>query len=391
MYSFNRIKHPPLKKYRYIKTVVVWQQFQVTILLPYRQQLMSINFNNRIKQILLLLLIIALLYLSVQQLYLFLPGILGAVPLYILSRGQYFQLVYNRKWKKGRAAGLYVFYYLILLGIPVFLAITLISPKVNVFLNDPSENFQIIKQAVSQVQQKMGFTIASEKSLSGALERVAAFLPSVINSTANLIANLATMLFLLYYMLYYAAEMEKTLYRIIPLKDVNTNLLAFETKKIVKANALGIPLISVIQGLTATLGYFIFGVPEWALWGFLTGLFAFFPIIGTMLVWVPLVIYTYVSGNSATGTGLLLYSVIVTGNIDYVARITIMKKIGDVHPVITVLGVIIGLGVFGFIGLIFGPLLVNYIIVLFKIYLNEFVDPLSADDGIVEKAPSVSK
>lgn len=350
---------------------------------------MNINFNNRIKQILLLLLIILLIYISVKQLQLFLPGILGAITLYILSRAHYFQLVYNRKWKKGRAAGLYVFYYLFLLGIPVFLAVTLMSPKVNAFLTDPSANIQIIKQAVNQVQQKIGIVIASEKSLSGALEKIAAFLPSVLNSTANLIANLATMLFLLYYMLYYAGEMEKTLYRIIPLKDVNTTMLAYETKKIVRANALGIPLISIIQGLTATLGYFIFGVSEWALWGFLTGVFAFFPIIGTMLVWVPLVIYTYVSGNSATGTGLLLYSVIVTGNIDYVARITIMKKIGDVHPVITVLGVIIGLGVFGFIGLVFGPLLVNYIIVLFKIYMNEFVEPATVDDNVVEKAQPV--
>jgi predicted PurR-regulated permease PerM len=46
---------------------------------------------------------------------------------------------------------------------------------------------------------------------------------------------------------------------------------------------------------------------------------------------------------------------------------------GQVHPVVTVLGVIVGLGLFGFIGLIFGPLLVNYIILLFRIYCNEFI------------------
>jgi predicted PurR-regulated permease PerM len=159
----------------------------------------------------------------------------------------------------------------------------------------------------------------------------------------------------------------------------------------VKANALGIPLISIIQGLTATLGYFIFGVKEWALWGFLTGVFAFFPIVGTMIVWVPLVIYTFVSGNSAMGIGLLLHSVIVTGNIDYVARITIMKKIGDVHPVITVLGVLVGLGLFGFIGLIFGPLLVSYIIVLFKIYMNEFVEPLAEEQQALEKVQDIAE
>jgi predicted PurR-regulated permease PerM len=201
------------------------------------------------------------------------------------------------------------------------------------------------------------------------------------------------MLFVLYYMLYYGREIERTLNRIIPLKQENINMLALETKKMVKANAIGIPLISIIQGLTATLGYFIFGVGEFALWGFFTGVFAFFPVVGTMIVWVPLVIYMYVSGETWNATGLLLYSVIVVGNIDYVARITIMKKMGNVHPVITVLGVLIGLGLFGFIGLIFGPLLVSYIIVLLRIYMNEFTtlelgEKKPDESAVVNKEPT---
>lgn len=340
---------------------------------------MNLNFNNRIKQVLLLGLLVFLIWIIIQKLSLFLPGLLGAITLYILSRANYFQLVYRKKWKKGRAAGLFILLYLFLLGLPIFLAVVLISPKVNEVLSNPTATIESVKLAVNQVQDKVGFTIASEKSIAGSLEQVVAYLPSLLNSTANLVANLATMLFFLYYMLYYGREMEKTLYKIIPLKDTNTTILAAETKKIIKANALGIPLISIIQGLTATLGYFLFGVQEWALWGFLTGVFAFFPIVGTMIVWVPLVIYTFTTGGSGMAIGLLLYSVIVTGNIDYISRITIMKKLGDVHPVITVLGVIVGLGLFGFIGLIFGPLLVNYCIVLFKIYMNEFVEPLGEE------------
>ena len=312
------------------------------------------------------------------------PGLLGAVTLYILTRANYFQLVYKKKWKKGRAAGLFLIYYLLLLGIPIYLAITLISPKINAVLNDPGAMIDSIKQAVLQVQEKIGIELTSQQSLSDSLNKITAFLPSLLNSTANLLTNLVIMLFFLYYMLYHGSEMEKTLFRIIPLKDINTTMLAAETKKIVKANALSIPLISIIQGMTATLGYFIFGVQEWALWGFLTGVFAFFPVVGTMIIWIPLVIYTYTTGNTGMATGLMLYSIIVTGNVDYISRITIMRKLGNVHPVITVLGVLVGLGLFGFIGLIFGPLLVNYIIVLFKIYMNEFVEPL-AEEYAAEK------
>ena len=80
------------------------------------------KFNDRLKQILILSLIILLVILSIKELVLFLPGILGALTFYILSRANYFQLVYNKKWKKGNF--LYIIYYLILLGIPIFLAVT---------------------------------------------------------------------------------------------------------------------------------------------------------------------------------------------------------------------------------------------------------------------------
>ena len=332
------------------------------------------NFNDRIRQLLILFLLLLLIYLVIKELYLFLPGLLGALTLYILSRASYFQLVFNRKWKKGRAAGLFIFYYLLLLGFPIFLAITLVSPKINTFLNDPTAMINDAKASLEVIQHRIGFKFLSESSVSNTLNKLSEFIPTIINSTANLIANLATMLFVLYYMLYNGREIEKFLNRIIPLKQENINTLASETKKMVKANALGIPLISIIQGLTATLGYFIFGIKEWALWGFLTGVFAFFPIVGTMIVWVPLVIYTYATAPTWQATSLLLYSAIVIGQVDYIARITLLKKMGNVHPVITVLGVIVGLGLFGFIGLIFGPLLVNYILVLFDIYINEFVD-----------------
>jgi predicted PurR-regulated permease PerM len=349
---------------------------------------MNITFNNRIKQVLLLAALILLIWVAIKELFFCMPGLLGAVTLYILSRASYFQLVYKKKWRKGRAAGLFLIYYLLLLGIPIYLAITLISPKINSVLNDPGATIDSIKQAVLLVQDKIGIELTTQDALSNSLNKITAFLPSLLNSTANLLTNLIIMLFFLYYMLYHGSEMEKTLFRTIPMKDKNVTMLAAETKKLVRANALSIPLISIIQGLTATLGYFIFGVHEWALWGFLTGVFAFFPVVGTMIVWIPLVIYTYTTGNSGMAIGLALYSIIVTGNVDYISRITIMKRLGNVHPVITVLGVLVGLGLFGFIGLIFGPLLVNYIIVLFKIYMNEFVEPLAEEYAAEKEAES---
>ena len=152
----------------------------------------------------------------------------------------------------------------------------------------------------------------------------------------------------------------------------------------IRANAIGIPLLAIIQGLAGALGYFIFQVNQFGAWGFLTGVASLIPIIGTGIIWVPLTIYFLASGYTWQGLGLGLYSLTVLTNVDYVARITLLRKIGNVHPLITIFGVIIGISIFGFIGLIFGPLLISYFIVLIKIYRNEFnavpIEPIHSEE-----------
>src|SRR5690349_9399090 len=127
------------------------------------------SFNDRIRQILLLSLIILTLYLVIIELQLFLPGVLGAVTLYILSRSSYFQLIYHRKWKKGWAAGLFIIYYLFLLGLPIYLAITLMSPKVNQFLDDPNAMLDAAKHSIDTIQRKLGIKLVSESTLTNSL------------------------------------------------------------------------------------------------------------------------------------------------------------------------------------------------------------------------------
>jgi predicted PurR-regulated permease PerM len=250
----------------------------------------------------------------------------------------------------------------------------MLEKQVHPFLSDPATMFAKAKEAIVNVQHNAGVFLVSEETLNDLQKKLTATFPKLVNDTVNLLANQAILLFVLYYMLVHCKDMESFLGKMIPLKKTNVNLLAAETKRLVKASAIGIPIISIIQGVTAGIGYAIFGVNDFVLWGFLTGVFAFFPVVGTMIIWTPLVIYMYIGGDTWNATGLLIYSVIVTGNVDYLTRITILKKWGNVHPLVTVIGVIVGLGLFGFIGFIFGPLLVNYIILLFRIYTNEFIE-----------------
>lgn len=93
----------------------------------------SISFNDRLLQILLLALIIVLGLLIIFKLYAFLPGLLGGITLYILSRKSYFQLIYKRRWKKGWTALLYIMIYLVIISIPIYMSVMLVTPKINEF------------------------------------------------------------------------------------------------------------------------------------------------------------------------------------------------------------------------------------------------------------------
>ena len=119
-----------------------------------------------------------------------------------------------------------------------------------------------------------------------------------------------------------------------------------------------------------------FGVPNAFLSAFLTGLCSIVPIVGTMVVWIPIGIYYIVLGMWGKAIGILLFGAIFISQSDNLFRFILQKKLADTHPLITIFGVVVGLQMFGFIGIIFGPLLVS----LFLLFLDMFRKEYLADD-----------
>jgi predicted PurR-regulated permease PerM len=330
------------------------------------------TFSNRLRQLILLIIVFSLGLLLLRELYLFFPGFLGAMTLYILSRGTYRRLVEVKKWSRSWTAALFLLLFFVLFGVPTYWIVQLISPKINEVFSHSQEMIIGLRSVSAQIKEWTGQELLTEQNLNTLQVKITGFIPSFLNTTALMISNIAMLLFLYFFMLTGGNQLENAVISFLPLKDENIDILAKETMTMVRANAIGIPLISLIQGVFSLLGYWMFGVNEFVLWGFLTGVFAFFPIVGTTIIWLPIVVYLFSQGQTVNGIWLTVWSLLITGNVDYLARITLMKKLGDVHPVITVLGVIVGLSLFGFWGFIFGPLLISYFLLLFKIYASEF-------------------
>lgn len=317
-----------------------------------------------------LLMCIVLFYFTLQ---LFLDGFLGAIILYVLFRPMMRNLVEHRKWSKTLAATMILTISFFIVLIPIYFMVSLIVPKISMLFSSGSITMEAIKGLDVRVESLLGFHLLTPENLSKLQGTATDFITNFLGQSVNMITDLALLYLFFYYLLVNTRKIETFLEEIVPFSQDKMDRFAKELEAQTKSNAIGIPLLAVFQGIFAAFGYWIFGVPEPFFWGLMTGFFSLLPMIGSALIWVPAGLFQLSEGTTWQGVGVILYGILVIGTVDNVFRLVFQKKFADIHPLVTIVGVIVGLQLFGVPGLIFGPLLISYFILLVKIYKEEFL------------------
>ena len=261
--------------------------------------------------------------------------------------------------------------FLIIL-LPVFVLVNLLTTKISVAFENSSAVVENIKLIIRNIEASSGIRILTTENINKLTEWGAQTLPQILGATVNTLVSIIVMYFLLFFMLTDGRRMEAKFYEWVPLKDENVIILRGDLNRLVLSNAIGIPLIALAQGVVGLIGYFIIGVPQPVFWFVITCIAGMIPVIGAALAYIPLAILVYTGGEPVKGVITLIFGLAVIGSVDNVFRFWLQKKIGNVHPTITVFGVIIGVSLFGFIGLIFGPILISLFLLLMKVYVTEF-------------------
>lgn len=329
--------------------------------------------QNRIRQFFFILIILMLGILLFFELQSFLPAMLGAITLYILLHRWMFFLTEKKKWRKGWTAILLMFFSMIVILMPVGLLVNMLSSKVNYAIEHSEELVVALKKVVADIENRFDVTLTSEENINKLGNTIAQSLPKILGATFNTLSTIFFMYFILYFMLVNGRKMENTLYEYIPLRDENVTKISKEVNTMVASNAIGIPMVAFAQGVVGLIGYLIIGVKEPFFWFGVTCIAGMIPVIGAALAYIPLVIIFFANGQNWQGIAMAIFGFGVIGTVDNVLRFSLLKKLGNVHPLTTVFGVIIGLNLFGFIGLIFGPLLISLFMLLLKIYSSEFI------------------
>lgn len=303
----------------------------------------------------------------------FLTGLMGAATIYVLVRKQMFYLTQKKNVRHTMAAVLMLLEAALCFLIPLSLVVWLLVEKIQNLNLDPQAYIKTIEDIARLVELKTGYNVLNSENISF----IASFIPKVgqfiVGNMSNLVVNIFVMLFVLFFMLLKGKEMETYCYDILPFKTTHKERILNKISLMVRSNAIGIPLVAIVQGGVATIGYFIFDAPNPILFGFLSCFASVVPMVGIGLIWAPVVAYMFLTGNWHHAIGLLIYSGIITSTIDNLIRFLLQKKLANIHPLITIFGVIIGLSLFGFMGIIFGPLLLSIFLLCFDIFKQEYL------------------
>ncbi|MEI5983476.1 AI-2E family transporter [Sphingobacterium sp. PU5-4] len=331
---------------------------------------MSLNdvFSQKERNIIILLIIIVLGGIILYATSGIFGAFLGTMVMYTLFRNLNIFFIEKWGWPKPLSS-------VVIIVISIFI---IVLPFVGIgkMLFDKAielqQNPQWIQRTMDAIDRfagdKLGQPDLIEKQLEASSAYAGKLLTSTLSGAANVFLEVTVMYFLLYFLFVNYKGFEGSIVHYMPFDDENAVVFGEELKNITYSNIIGQTFIAIVQGLCLAIGFYIFGAKDPIFWGVICAILSFIPLLGPPLIFVPAAVILLTEGHNWQGIGLLIWGFGLVINIDNVLRLVIAKKVGDIHPIITVVGVIIGIPLFGLMGLVYGPLLLAYFLIAVRIY-----------------------
>lgn len=291
-------------------------------------------------------------------------GVIVALVLFILFN-KYYLLFVDKGWKRGLAAGAVLVGLTLAVLVPLLLVSIVLQNQLGSFL----EQWRRIAAPVTESLTPGNADVTELLSTAGR------FISAIFLSGAGVVTNFLVNLFLMYFVLFYLFlgqdKLKRVLFEESPFSKYNTLRLMKETDAIARAVVVTNGAIGILQGILLGIGFWIIGVPAPAVWGVMAVFASFIPVVGSLLVWGPALLWALFSRNTGMVIGILIVGLVVS-SCDNFVRPFLQRKIGSIHPLVTLFGVFAGVPLFGLIGVFIGPLMVSYFLLMFSMYREEF-------------------
>ena len=301
----------------------------------------------------------------------YITAFLGAGVLYVVFRPWFTALVHRRGWSRTLVTVSLLLFAVVVLVVPFLALSSLLLNRIRHYAQDTGA----IMELVTRIEHLTGYSLTDGQHVRQLGQQAAVWLsqrlPSVATSLVHLLVIIGLMLFTLYFMFKQEEAFLAGTRRYLPFGPATRRELGESLKNNVNANVLGQALIALVQAILTGLTLWVFKVPDSLFWGMVSFFMAFIPVLGTPLVWGPAALIKLSEGETAHGVGILLVGLIVIVNIDNLLRILLAKRMGNIHPLVTLVGVVLGVELFGILGLVMGPLLLSYFLVLLRVFARQ--------------------
>lgn len=315
----------------------------------------------------LLILLVLFGFVSFLILKPFLTYILFSIILTTVAYPLYEKLKSTLKFAPLSAVIIILLIIIVIIVPSIYLTITIFVQARDIVTNIGSAEFTNLQRLESSLERFFGTEVDFVETVriwvlelsSTARAFVIGNIITFTRTIANFVVGIILMFFIMFYLFMDGRRIVEQVKRQLPIEEKYKDHLFNRAYKTIQGLFLGLFATAILQGALAGVGYLIFGMTNVILLGFLTGVFALIPFLGTPVIYVPVSLYLLSQGNLVGGVGLLLYGFLVISNIDNFIRPWIVRFKVKVHPLYVILGVVGGAVFLGFSGIVVGPLILT--------------------------------
>ena len=311
----------------------------------------------------------------------FAVGLLGAAVLYVLCVPVYQRL--RRRLGPDGAASLTLVFAVVAIALPVMWIVALVADQGSEMLRQAQESnaFAHLSNLPKIGTVDIGAEVAKASGTFFRWLSQQAF--DFVGGAARATLNLVISFFALYYMLVSAEVSWKAFRDFLPFSEEGANLLRDRFYSVTHATVLGTALTSLAQGTLIGMAFWIVGLPNALFWGVVTGFASILPVLGSALVWLPGVLVLLAQGRYGATVVLLVIGAGLASNVDNVIRPMIYRRVSNLHPMVTLIGAFAGVKYFGLLGVLLGPLAIQYFFEFVTLYRKEYIAAPSAPPSVV--------
>ena len=287
--------------------------------------------------------------------------------------GLLFAYIFNPAYKliKSRVGGKNIPALILLIGIALIITIPIIY-FVPTIIRQSSEAYILLRnvdfgQVLSNfMQEEVASSLSSH--FNDIIYKISSAFQNQLVNLPSFLLQFAVFLFTFYFAIRDGDELKKYISTLSPFSKATEKKFLKELRGITNAIVFGQVLIGIVQGLALGIGLFVLGVPNALILTFVACLVSMIPVLGSWLVWLPVGIFLLLTDHTFSGVFILLYGALFVATIDNLLRPYIISKQSNLPVALSIIGTIGGLYFFGIAGLVLGPLVLAYVLIIIEFY-----------------------